>query len=101
MVRPGIGVQIRAVDQETAAENGVPVGCRIEELTEGAPAEQAGLKVGDIITKADDVIVTVNDDVVDHVRSLKVGDKIVFTVYREGEYLTITVTVGDMNKFTN
>ena len=57
--------------------------------------------MGDIITKADDVIVTVNDDVVDHVRSLKVGDKIVFTVYREGEYLTITVTVGDMNKFTN
>lgn len=101
MVRPGIGVQIRAVDQETAAENGVPVGCRIEELTEGAPAEQAGLKVGDIITKADDVIVTVNDDVVDYVRSLKVGDKIVFTVYREGEYLTITVTVGDMNKFSN
>ena len=34
-------------------------------------------------------------------RDLKVGDKIVFTVYREGEYLTITVTVGDMNKFSN
>ena len=101
MVRPGIGVQIRAVDQETAAENGVPVGCRIEELTEGAPADQAGLKVGDIITKVDDVIVTVNDDVVGYVRSLKVGDTIDFTVYREGEYLTITVIVGDMNKFSD
>ena len=101
MVRPGIGVQIRAVDQETAAENGVPVGCRIEELTEGAPADQAGLKVGDIITKVDDVIVTVNDDVVGCVRSLKVGDTIDFTVYRDGEYLTITVIVGDMNKFSD
>jgi Trypsin-like serine proteases, typically periplasmic, contain C-terminal PDZ domain len=101
MVRPGIGVQIRTVDQETAAENGVPVGCRIEELTEGAPADQAGLKVGDIITKADDVIVTVNDDVVGYVRSLKVGDTIDFTVYRDGEYLTITVIVGDMNKFSD
>ncbi len=101
MVRPGIGVQIRAVDQETAAENGVPVGCRIEELTEGAPADQAGLKVGDIITKVDDVIVTVNDDVVGYVRSLKVGDTIDFTVYRDGEYLTITVIVGDMNKFSD
>ena len=101
LVRPGIGVQIRTVDQETAAENGVPVGCRIEELTEGAPADQAGLKVGDIITKADDVTVTVNDDVVNYVRSKEVGDKVAFTVYREGEYLTITVTVGDMNRFSN
>ena len=101
MVRPGIGVQIRTIDEETAAENDMPVGCRIEELTEGAPAEQAGLKVGDIITKADDIIVTENDDVVSYVRGLSVGDKVIFTVYREGEYLTITVIVGDMNQFSN
>ena len=101
MVRPGIGVQIRAVDEETAAENNVPVGCRIEELTEGAPADKAGLEVGDIITKVDDVPVIVNDDVVSYVRSLKVGDAVKFTVFREGEYLTITVIVGDMNQFSN
>ena len=101
MVRPGIGVQIRTIDEETAAENNVPAGCRIEDLTAGAPAEQAGLKIGDIITKADDVIVYVNDDIVNYVRSLKVGDKIEFTVYREGEYITVTVVIGDMNKFSD
>ena len=101
MVRPGIGVQIRTVDEETAAENKVPVGCRIEELTAGAPAEQAGLKVGDIITKVEDIPVTKNDDVVEYVRGLSVGDKVTFTVYREGKYLTITVVVGDMNRFSN
>ena len=101
MVRPGIGVQIRTVDEETAAENNVPVGCRIESVTEGAPAEQAGLKEGDIITKADDFTVTENDDVVNYVRSRKVGDVVTFTVYRDGEYLTIPVTVGDMNTFGN
>lgn len=99
MVRPGIGVQIRSVDQLTAEENGVPMGCRVEELTEGAPAQMAGLKVGDIITRADDIEVVVNDDVVDYVRSLQVGDIITFTVYRDGEYLTIPVTIGDMNRF--
>lgn len=99
VVRPGIGVQIRTVDEETAAENNVPVGCRVEELTQGAPADKAGMKVGDIITQADGRPVTVNDDVVNHVRSLKVGDTVVFTVYRDGAYLTISVTVGDMNKF--
>ena len=101
MVRPGIGVQIRTVDTETAAENQVPVGCRIEELTAGAPADQAGLKVGDIITKVDDVAVAENDDVVNYVRSKNVGDRLTFTVYREGAYLTIDVIVGDMNQFSN
>ena len=101
MVRPGIGVQIRTVDEETAAENQVPIGCRVEELTKGAPAEQAGLKIGDIITKVDDLPVTVNDDVVNYVRALKVGDTAVFTVYRDGSYLTIPVIIGDMNKFND
>ena len=101
MVRPGIGVQIRTVDTETAAENQVPVGCRIEELTAGAPADQAGLKVGDIITKVDDVAVAENDDVVNYVRSKNVGDRLTFAVYREGAYLTIDVIVGDMNQFSN
>ena len=101
MVRPGIGVQIRTVDEETAAENSVPVGCRVESVTEGAPAEQAGLKVGDIITKADDIDVFENDDVVNYVRSRKVGDTVTFIVYRDGEYLTIPVVVGDMNTFSN
>ena len=101
MVRPGIGVTIRTVDEETAAMNLVPAGCRVEELTEGAPADQAGLKVGDIITKADEIEVHVNDDVVEYVRSKLVGDVVVFTVYREGEYLTIPVTIGDMNRFNH
>ena len=61
----------------------------------------AGMKVGDIIIQADDIEVRVNDDVVDYVRSKRVGDTIAFTVYRDGEYLTISVTVGDMNRFND
>ena len=101
VVRPGIGVTIRTVDEATASLNQLPVGCRVESLTEGAPAEVAGLKVGDIITKADDVPVTENDDVVNYVRSKLVGDTVDFTVYRDGEYITVTVTIGDMNQFNN
>ena len=101
MVRPGIGVQVRTIDEETAKENGVPQGCRVEELTKGAPAAEAGMKVGDIITKVDGQDVIVNDDVVNYIRSLKVGDTAFFTVYRDGSYLTIPVTIGDMNRFGN
>lgn len=101
VVRPGIGVTIRTVDEETAKANQLPVGCRVESLTEGAPAEAAGLRVGDIITKADQIAVTENDDVVNYVRSKLVGDTVAFTVYRDGEYITIVVTIGDMNKFSD
>lgn len=101
MVRPGIGVTIRAVDEETAELNQVPAGCRIEDVTAGAPADQAGLKVGDIVTEVDGFVVLENDDMVEYVRSKAVGDVVEFTVYREGEYLTIPVAIGDMNKFGN
>lgn len=99
LVRPGIGVSIRTVGEENAALNQIPEGCRIEDVTEGAPADQAGLRVGDIITEVDGFLVLENDDVVDYVRSKKVGDVVEFTVYREGQFLTIPVTIGDMNKF--
>ena len=101
MVRPGIGVTIRAVDEETAELNQLPAGCRIEDVTAGAPADQAGLKVGDIVTEVDGFVVLENDDMVEYVRSKAVGDVVEFTVYREGEYLTIPVAIGDMNKFGN
>ena len=101
MVRPGIGVTIRAVGEETAELNQVPAGCRIEDVTAGAPADQAGLKVGDIVTEVDGFVVLENDDMVEYVRSKAVGDVVEFTVYREGEYLTIPVAIGDMNKFGN
>ena len=101
MVRPGSGVTIRAVDEETAELNQVPAGCRIEDVTAGAPADQAGLKVGDIVTEVDGFVVLENDDMVEYVRSKAVGDVVEFTVYREGEYLTIPVAIGDMNKFGN
>jgi S1-C subfamily serine protease len=49
----------------------------------------------------DGFIVIENDDVVDYVRSCNVGDQVAFTVYRDGEYITVPVTIGDMNQFSN
>ena len=101
LVRPGIGVQVRTVDAETAASNNVPVGSYIESVTAGAPAEEAGLKAGDIITGVDAVTVVENDDVVNYIRSRQVGDVVAITVYRDGAYLTIDVTIGDINTFAD
>ena len=48
--------------------------------------------------KCDGKDVTDNDSLTAYVKSKKVGEDIVFTVYREGETKDITVTVGDINQ---
>ena len=100
LTRPGIGIIIRPINEQLAAMYDMPTGCRVESVTVGGPAEKAGLLVGDVIMEADGKAVQENDDVVNYIRSLQVGDVVTFTVYRDGETLTIPVTVGDMNQFS-
>ena len=66
-------------------------------LTEGGPAQQAGLMVDDVITALDGVEMT-QDEFVETIRSKTIGDQITFTVIRNGEILEIVVTVGDLNQ---
>ena len=94
-VRPGIGVTIVSYS-ETSATVSVP-GVYIYGLTEGGPAEQAGVKIGDRLVAMNGKELT-QDEFVDAIRATHVGDKIVLTVERNGEQLDITVTVGDMNE---
>ena len=67
----------------------------IAELTEDAPATNAGLKVGDIITAANDRAISGSSDLVGFVSECAVGDNVIFTVYRDGESLQISVLIGE------
>jgi serine protease Do len=65
-----------------------------DSIIDGGPADKAGLKEGDIITK-------VNNDTVDEKHSLtsllskhEVGDNVKVTVYRDGKNKTVDVTLG-------
>lgn len=96
IVRPGIGVTVVTRSEEEAAATNKPAGVYVYGLTEGGPAEQAGLKLDDIIVAIDGAELT-QDEFVNAIRSKKVGDRITFTVLRDGEKLDIVVTVGDLN----
>ena len=94
-VRPGIGITIVSYKEATAA---VPVpGVYIYSLTEGGPAEAAGVQKGDRLIALDGVEMT-QDQFVEAIRSKTVGDAIVLTVERSGVKQDITVIVGDMNQ---
>jgi serine protease Do len=94
-VRPGIGITIVSYKEATAA---VPVpGVYIYSLTEGGPAEAAGVQKGDRLIALDGVEMT-QDQFVEAIRAKTVGDAIVLTVERSGVKQDITVIVGDMNQ---
>ena len=53
-----IGITGKAVSNEMSELYGIPEGIYVTDVSEGSPAEDAGLKKGDIITKFDGSSVT-------------------------------------------
>ncbi len=94
IVKPYIGVTVQNVDS-TSQNYGLPAGAAVQSVTEGAPADEAGLEVNDIITAANGTTVESSSDLVDIISSLSPGDVVKLTVYRQGETLEIDVTVGE------
>ena len=90
---PYIGVSVLDVSEEMKLY-GIPAGIAIQSVAEGSPAEAAGVKVGDVITAVNDTAMDSNA-LVDFVGSSGVGDELSLAIYRQGETLTITITVGE------
>lgn len=94
VTKPYIGVSVGDVSDD-ATEYGVPSGAAVKDVTEGSPAEKAGLKSGDVIIDADGKEITGSSDLIAAVKSKSAGDKLELKVYRQGEYVNLTVTVEE------
>ena len=93
IANPYIGIGVLDVTAETQLY-GVPAGIAVQSVTADAPAAQAGVQVGDIITAVGGEAMT-SDELVDLVGASSIGDEITLSIYRQGQTLTITVTVGE------
>ena len=91
--KPYVGISISDVSSETQ-QYGIPAGAAVQSVTEGSPAEQAGLRRGDVITAVNGTAVD-SDKLVDLVGASHAGDELVLSVYRQGTTMEITVTVGE------
>ena len=92
--KPYIGVTVSDVSTQTQLY-GVPAGAAVQSVTDQSPAAQAGLQAGDVITQVNGVQITGSSELVNTIGSLSVGDILALTVYRQGEILEVTVTVGE------
>ena len=91
--KPYIGISILDVSAETQ-KYGIPAGAAVQAVAENGPAAQAGLQSGDVITAVNGTAMTSNE-LVSFIGQASIGQQIVFSIYRQGEVLEITVDVGE------
>ncbi|MDD6312384.1 MAG: trypsin-like peptidase domain-containing protein [Firmicutes bacterium] len=92
---PAIGVVVMSVSEADAKNYGWPQGAYVYSLDIGGAAEKAGIKRGDIITAFDGSDVTNNQDLVSLIANKKVGDTVNVKVFRDSEYIELTVTLQE------
>ena len=69
-------------------------GAQIGEVRSGAPADDAGLESGDVVTKLDGDEISNGDELRSAIAAQKPGDKVELTIERDGATHPLTVTLG-------
>ncbi len=68
---------------------------RILRVLEGSPAEQAGLKAGDVILSIDGHPTPTLNNVKKYMHGREPGEQVRFEVWRDGRAMTFEVTAGE------
>ena len=93
-----IGITCENVTSDVNQMYGIPQGVYVDTVVEGGPAEEAGIKKGDVITKIDGTAIDAYKDLVDRLEYYEAGETEELEVYRaqDGEYNAqkISVTLG-------
>lgn len=71
-----------------------PRGAEVQEVMPGSPAEEASLKVGDLIREVDGRPVSTGRPLAELLSAYRPGDRVTLTVEREGKEMEIRVTLG-------
>jgi serine protease Do len=91
-----LGVEYQLITQANAILNSVPQGAYVVGVVSGSPAEKAGIKAGDIITKIDDLEVNEkNGGLSKVVAEKKPGDTITIEIWRSGENQKLQATLSE------
>jgi serine protease Do len=73
-------------------------GIEVVRVIEGAAADKAGLKAGDLITLIDGEAAPPLKDFVKTINERKAGDKVKLTIFRDGKTEDIKVVLGEAPK---
>lgn len=96
--RPYIGITGTNITESTIKANptaNLVVGCYVRAVSEFSPAEKAGLKIGDIIIKADGTQVKTMDELNDIKNKHNIGDTMTLTISRNGKEQDVSITLAE------
>jgi putative serine protease PepD len=80
-----LGVGGDNVSSDIAERVGVDGGAYIEQILEGTPAAEAGLREGDVIVAIDDVEIASMEDLIVEIMRRDIGETVAVTYIRDGE----------------
>jgi len=97
VTRGWLGVRVQPVTPQLAKGLDIPTdsGALIGNVMDGGPAAKVGLKQGDVVTKVGTDRVSDAGELAWQVSQHDPGESVTFTLYRDGEKMTQTVTLGE------
>ena len=90
-----LGLTMATVSTSVAKYYDMVQGVYVYDVEKGSCAEAAGLEPGDIITAIDGTGVLSSSELVKAVKLYRAGDSAVLTVYREQEFISVTVVFDE------
>ncbi len=104
IIYPFIGVRYTIITPELKTKNNLPIdygalvgkGAQGESaVTEGSPAQKAGIKEGDIILEFGGVKINQDNPLAKLIQARHVGDTVTLKILRDGKEMTIIVTLEE------
>lgn len=94
-----IGILPQEMDENLAKSFGVthPEGVLVAQVTDGSPAEKAGIKQGDVIIQYNTKAVNSPGALRNAISMTQPGSKVPFVIMREGNKKTIIVEIGELS----
>jgi S1-C subfamily serine protease len=97
VVRPWLGVSVTTVTQtiQQYYHLSVDAGALITSVTSGSPADEVGLRAGDVIVKIDDEDINTAADLTSCIGSHQIGDQVEIVYYRGNQQQIVAATLEE------
>ena len=93
--RTSIGITVGAIPEEAMSQYELPAGLYITDVVPQSDAAAKGVQAGDILTQVNHQPVTTTAEIAAIKDGMKVGDVMLFTIWREGETFEVEVALMD------
>lgn len=92
VTRPRLGISVMTLrGSEEATAGLIPAGVYVSAVTEGGPAQRAGVQADDIIIRIDGERVRLHTDMTNTIAGKKAGESVTLTIYRIPGLSSLTV----------